>query len=50
MQQSAALGATVLLSGPVGLFAANHKERNALTNLISKGYAARDNSGKPLDI
>lgn len=44
--QSAVLGAGVMLAGPTQLFANTDRENSMLKNIKSKGYAARDSSGK----
>ncbi len=46
IRQSAVLGSSILLAGSTGLFAEGNKENNMPTNIKSKGYAAKDNSGK----
>lgn len=46
MQQSAVLGAGLMLAGPTQLFAVNSRGNSMLKNIKSKGYAAKDASGK----
>lgn len=46
IQQSAALGSAIVFAEPFKLFAENQNKINMLKNVASKGYAARDKSGK----
>ena len=46
IQQSAVLGAGVMLAGTTELFASGHNSGYGAKNITTKGYAARDTSGK----
>jgi uncharacterized zinc-type alcohol dehydrogenase-like protein len=46
IQQSAMLSAGIMIARTSQLFAENIKEKTMENNIASKGYAARDNSGK----
>ncbi|MES2064608.1 MAG: NAD(P)-dependent alcohol dehydrogenase [Bacteroidota bacterium] len=46
IQQSAAVGAGIMLAAPVKLFAENNIKTNPMKNIISKGYAGRDKTSK----
>lgn len=46
IQQSGVLGAGVMLAGTSQLFSQTNKPNNMSNNIKSKGYAARDTSGK----
>lgn len=46
IQQTAVLGAGFVLAEPAQLFAGNEKEGTVSKNIVSRGYAARESSGK----
>lgn len=46
IQQSAVLGTGIMLAGANRLFAEENQKRNMLQNIASRGYAARDDSGR----
>jgi len=46
IQQSAILGAGVMLAGPTPLFAGNSNKKAVLKNIKSKGFAGKDENGK----
>lgn len=46
LQQSAIAGAGIMLAGPLQVIAQENEENTMLPNLKSRGYAAKDNSGK----
>ncbi len=46
IQQSAALGAGVMLAGTTDLFANDNNKSAVTKNITKKGYAASDTSGK----